>query len=138
MFFHLVVAGWGFVAPVLLFQMTGKGPFRGRAASIVGAVSGAACGAGVALGMFFQSTTANIHSGYSFAAIGEWFSIAAAGAAIGLAVGVVLARQARSWRPAAALFLILAFVAAGGWTLSAVRPEIDCDERPTFCAERYN
>lgn len=137
MFFHLVFGGWGFIAPVLLFQMTRKGPFRGRAASAVGAVSGATCGAGVAMGLFFQSTTANIHSGYSFAAVGEWLSLAAAGGAIGLAVGVVLARQARSWRPAVAVFLLLAVLAAAGWTLAAARPEIDCDDNPTFCAERY-
>lgn len=83
MFFHLVFAGWGFIAPVLLYDMRRKGQFRGRAAVIVGAVSGAACGAGAALGPF-QSTSANIHSGYSFAAVGDWLSTAAMGGGRGV------------------------------------------------------
>jgi hypothetical protein len=136
-FFHLIFAGWGFVAPVMLRRMTRKGPFRDRAALMVGAVSGAACGAGVALGLFFQSTTASIDSGYSFGAVGRWLTLAATGGAVGLGAGLVLARLARSWRPALALFFVLAVVAAVGWAASAARPEIDCDHNPTFCSERY-
>lgn len=138
MFFHLVFAGWGFVAPLLLYDMGRKGQFRGRAATIVGVVSGAACGAGVALGLLFQSTSANIHSGYSFAAVWDWLSTAGMGGGVGVLVGAVLARLSRSWRPAVAIFLALSVVAAAGWTLSAARPEIDCDANPTFCADRYD
>ena len=135
--FHLIFALWGFAAPFALWQMTGKTPYRKGAATAVGAMSGLACGAGLAVGGFFQETTANIHSGYSFASMGTWLELAFLGGVPGLVVGVTLARLARRWRPAVAVFLLLAAVATGGWIISAARPSIDCDVRDDFCAERY-
>ena len=137
MLFHLMFACWGFAAPVLLWQMTRTGAFHPRGAFTVGVVSGMACGAGVAIGLFFQETTANIDSGYSFSSVGQWLSLAATGGAVGLVLGLLLARLARTWRPAVAAFLLFAIVATVGWVVAASRPVIDCDYNETFCAERY-
>ena len=137
MIFHLMFACWGFIAPFVLHQMRTKAAFRPRAAYAVGAVSGLACGAGLALGGFFQSTTAYIDSGYSFASIGEWLGLAFTGGIVGVVAGLALARLARIWRPAVAVFALLAVVSTAGWIVAAARPEIDCEDNQSFCEQRY-
>ena len=73
---HLFLAGLGFLAPIQMHRALRDGWLTRKQAVILGILSGGTCGAGMLLGLRFQNTTANIHSGYSLAGIVEWFVLA--------------------------------------------------------------
>ena len=134
---HLFLAGCGLIGPVLLLRRARTGALSREQAIIIGVLCGTAGGAGIALGIRFQNTEANIHSGWSFASTFEWLKLAFVGGALGAAVGALLGRLALTWRPAPAVFVAFALVAAAGWAISAARPTIDCDIDEAFCSARY-
>ena len=135
---HLFFAGVGLVGAWQLLRLTRSGTLGKREATFIGLIAGAVCGSGIALGIRFQSTEANIHSGFSFAAAVEWLFLAFVGGVLGLVFGILIARRAVNWRPAATIFLVFALLAATGWVVAAARPTIDCDENFEFCDARYS
>src|SRR5688572_16692318 len=108
----------------MLIAYRRRGVLDAKAGMLFGPFSGPFCGAGIALGGFFQNTTANIHSGYSFAAVLEWLLLAAGGGVLGLATGIALGSAARGSRRAIAAFVVLTALATTGWIISAARPTI--------------
>ena len=109
----------------------------GSPRSGIGALVGGIAGAGIAIGLFFQPTTANIHSGYSFAGVLEWVVLGFVGGWLGLLAGFLVGRRLPSWRPAFAVLLVLAVLGTTGWIVSGTRTTIDCDSHQDFCEQRY-
>ena len=136
MIFGLVVGALT-LAPAAVLVLLDRRRARERAASVLlGGFGGAMAGAGVLLGGFFQPTTANIHSGYSFAGVLEWLLLAGVGAVLGALAGAGLGWLVPAWRTAPVALLLLAAAGAAGF-VSSTRTTIDCDDRPSFCDDRY-
>jgi hypothetical protein len=134
---HVALATLGVVVAAMLVVLSRDSDLPALVPTALGAFTGALSGAGIALGLGFQSTTANIHSGYSFAGVGRWLVLAAGGGVIGAIGGGLLGRQRPGRRSTAFVLLAAAVVSAAGWVIAAARPTIDCDERPSFCEQRY-
>ena len=134
---HAVFAVLGLVPPLVLVVLDRRGVLDRTGATVLGAASGLGAGAGLALGAVFQPTTANIHSGYSFRGVFEWLLLAGGGGLVGAAAGAFAGRWSTRWRPAVAVVLVVAVTGAVGWLVSGDRETIDCDDRPSFCEDRY-
>lgn len=132
------VVGIATLVPVAVLALVDRrGGTTRPAAAALGAMSGGLGGAGILVGAIHQPTTANIHSGYSFAGVLEWLLLVAGGGLLGVVVGGALGWRLPRWRPALALLLAVALGGAVGWVVSSSRSTIDCDDRPSFCDERY-
>lgn len=105
---------------------------------VLGVFAGAAAGAGILLGAIYQPTTANIHSGYSFAGVFEFLVLAFGGGVLGGAVGGAIGWRVMKGRRALAVLVAFAIVGAAGWVVSSSRTTIDCDERESYCEDRYD
>lgn len=138
MVFHLLLAGFGLAGTGILMALARRDDLQRKTGMLVGAFSGPFCGAGLLVGGFFQPTTANIHSGYSFAPVLEWLLLASGGGLLGLAAGVALGSAAATRRAAVVAFVVLALASSGGWVVSGARHEIDCDDDVAFCSARYH
>ncbi len=136
-FVHVALAGFGLLGPMLLVYLARQGELQRMVCVVVAGCSGAVSGAGLALGGWFQDTTANIHSGYSFAGVLQWLFLAVAGGIVGAVVGGLLGWWAPVRRRAVVVMVVLAVAAVPGWIVAAARPTIDCDDRPSFCSDRY-
>ena len=134
----LVIGLVGLVPMVLLVVLDRRDVVERPAGLLLGLVGGAFGGAGVLLGALHQPTTANIHSGYSFAGVFEWLLLCAGGGILGGLVGGLLGASLRTWRAGLVLLLLLGGGGAAGWILSSARPTIDCDERQSYCEDRYD
>lgn len=104
---------------------------------IGGGVVGAASGAGLAIGLGHQPTTANIDSGYSFASVAEWLVLAAFGGVPGSLVGLVVGFVVPRAKPVVAVFVVAALIGGVGWVVDGQRDVIDCDEDSSYCSDRY-
>ena len=125
------------IAPALLVVLDRRDELRRPATVLLGVFGGVLGGAGLFLGAFHQPTTANIHSGYSFAGLFEWVLLFAFGAVVGAVLGGLLGWHAPRHRALLVAFLALTGAGAAGWVLDSARPTIDCEDRPSFCDERY-
>ena len=138
MIFGIAVGLFTLVPAVLLLVLDRRDAVERPAGVLLGLPAGAFGGAGLLLGAFHQPTTANIHSGYSFAGVFEWLLLCGAGVALGGAVGIAVGWRLRTWRAGLVVLLVLAGAGAAGWVVSSARTTIDCDDRPSFCSERYD
>jgi hypothetical protein len=134
---HLAVIVLGLLTPTALVLVDLRDGTLNRSATfITGGLIGATAGAGVALGLWFQPTTANIESGFAGESIVEWLRLATVGGVLGCAAVLVVLRFMRD-RRAGALLVGLAVVGAAGLGIAGSRATIDCDARPAYCSERY-
>lgn len=102
------------------------------------ALLGGPAGAGIALGAWYQPTSANIHSGYAFKDLGDALYCFSLGGVLGMGTGFVLGCLATKRRCApGALGVLVALALAGvvGWNATIGRPTIDCDENVDYCAQ---
>ena len=124
--------------PVLLVVLDRRDELRRPATVVLGLFGGALAGAGVLIGGFHHPTTANIDSGHSFASVLEWVLLFVGGGLAGGVLGGVLGWHAPRHRVLAVVLLVLGGSGAAGWVLDSARPTIDCDDRPSFCDDRYD
>jgi hypothetical protein len=136
--FGAVVGLFGLAPAMLLVVLDRRGVVERPVAVLLGVLGGAVGGSGLLLGAIHQPTTANIHSGYSFAGVLEWLLLCAVGVVVGGATGGLLGWLLPVWRGAVVVLLLLAGGGAAGWIVASSRTTIDCDERPSFCADRYD
>ncbi len=102
-------------------------------------VVGSAAGAGIALGLGHQPTTANIHSGYAFAGLFEALVLFVGGGLLGAGAGFLLgwsATRRRCVRGVVAALAVLGVAGVVGWSAMLARPTIDCDDS-SYCGSRY-
>ncbi len=138
MIFGVLAGAITLVAPVLLVLLDRREELRRPATVVLGVFGGALAGAGLLIGGFHQSTTAYIDSGYSFASVLEWVLLFACGATVGGVMGGALGWHAPRHRVLVAVLLVLAGAGAAGWVLDSARPTIDCEDRRSFCEDRYD
>ena len=133
-----VIGAFGLAFVGVLGAVQRNGQLTRAAGVLLGVPAGAIAGAGVLLGALHQPTTANIHSGYSFAGVFEWLVLAAGGGLLGGGVGGAIGWRLRTWSAGLVVLLVVALGGAAGWVVSTSRATIDCDERPAFCSDRYD
>jgi hypothetical protein len=133
----LVLAAVTLVGPALLIALSRREVLDRSAGVFLGAISGAAAGAGALVGMLHQPTTAYIDSGYSFASVLEWILLAAGGGIAGAVIGGLVGRRLPRWRAGVAVVAVLGVLGSTGWVVDGQRETIDCEDRADFCDRRY-
>ena len=137
MIFGAAIGAMALVLCGVLALIERAGGLSRSIAVLLAVPAGGISGAGVLLGLLHQPTTANIHSGYSFRGLLEWLVLAGAGGVLGAVAAGFVGWRLPSRRAGLVVLIVLAAVGLVGWAASGARPTIDCDDRPSFCEDRY-